>query len=68
MVEEITMEGLGGKFNQNIKLKNYLCNTGYLIIGEASNNQRWGIGKLLSDEDVLDHTKWSKDGNLTENH
>lgn len=63
-VEEVTLEGLRAKFTQNITLKTYLCDTGNLQIGEASENPRWGIGMNLSDEHVLDYTKWKSDGNL----
>lgn len=64
LVEEVTLEGLRAKFEQNTTLKTFLDDTGNLQIGEASDNPRWGIGMTLSDEDVLDHTKWNGDGNL----
>lgn len=64
MVEEVTLEGLRAKFNQNPSLKEYLSNTHNLLLGEASTNPRWGIGLELSDPNVLDHTKWLPDGNL----
>lgn len=63
MLSEITVEGLREKFKNN-QLRNYLCSTGDLRLGEASKNPTWGIGMDLSDDDVLDHTKWNKDGNL----
>lgn len=64
MVEQVTLEGLRAKFLQNNNLKTYLCDTGNLHIGEASENPRWGIGMNLSDDNVLDHTKWASEGNL----
>lgn len=63
-VENITIEGLKAKFQQNSDMFTFLYNTNDLKLGEASKNQRWGIGFELSDENVLDHTKWSVTGNL----
>lgn len=63
-VEEIATEGLRAKFQQNKSLREFLCSTNNLLLGEASKNPRWGIGLELSDENVLDHTKWSTTGNL----
>lgn len=64
MVEDVTLEGLRAKFGQNSQLKEYLLNTHNLYIGEASTNPRWGIGMELLDDNALDHTKWSPEGNL----
>lgn len=63
-VEEIALEGLRAKFGQNRQLRDYLCSTKQLILGEASRNTCWGIGMELSDPDVLDHSKWLESGNL----
>lgn len=63
-IQAIVMEGLRAKFEQNISLKEYLCSTGNLIIGEASTNSRWGIGMDLNDPEVLNPTKWLETGNL----
>lgn len=63
-VEEIAMEGLRAKFQQNKTMGEFLCSTNNLLLGEASKNPRWGTGFELSDENVLDHTKWSPTGNL----
>lgn len=63
-VGNITLEGLRAKFSQNIILKNCLCATGHREIGEASLNERWGVGMTLDDPDILDVTKWKADGNL----
>lgn len=63
-VEKVALEGLRAKVRQNRHIRDYLCDTKHLILGEASKNARWGIGMDLSDPDVLDHTKWSQTGNL----
>lgn len=63
-VENITVEGLKAKFQQNSDMYTFLYNTSGLMLGEASKNPRWGIGLELTDENVLDHTKWSASGNL----
>lgn len=64
MVEEITLEGLRGKFSQDQELKSYLCSTHPLSLGEASTNPVWGIGMDLNDKEVLNQDKWIKGGNL----
>lgn len=64
---DITLEGLGAKFNQNPVLNKFLCATNNLHLGEASTNPRWGIGMTLDDPDVLDTTKWRAEGNLLGN-
>lgn len=63
-IEELALDGLRAKFSQNLQLRDYLCATGNLILGEASPNTRWGIGMNLSDPDVLDSSKWLENGNL----
>lgn len=63
-VENIVLEGLRAKFQQNQNMLATLRNSTGLKLGEASKNPRWGIGLELSDENVLDHTKWSDSGNL----
>lgn len=63
-VENIALEGVRAKFQQNPNMLSCLRNSIGLKLGEASKNPRWGIGFELSHEDVLDHTKWSKTGNL----
>lgn len=64
MVEDITLEGLREKFSQNSVLKDYLCHTHPLVLGEASKNPTWGLGMDLKDEEVLNQTKWIPGGNL----
>lgn len=63
-VEKFLLEALRAKFTQNSHLREYLCDTQQLQIGEASRNPRWGIGMTLQDQDVLDTSKWSTSGNL----
>lgn len=63
-LENTVMEGLEAKFRQNPSMKDYLCSTGDLVIGEASTNARWGVGMDLEDKDVLDVSKWKESGNL----
>lgn len=60
----VATEGLHAKFRQNEALENYLCGTAPLTLGEASTNQQWGIGLTLEDDEVLNKTKWNKQGNL----
>lgn len=63
-VEGIAMEGLRAKFYQNRPLYNHLCDTGNLILGEASPNTTWGIGMDINNKEVLDQSKWLAGGNL----
>lgn len=63
-IQTTAMEGLRAKFMQNLQLKEYLCSTGDLILGEASTNSRWGIGMNLNDPEVLNPNRWLKSGNL----
>lgn len=63
-IEGVAMEGLRAKFVQNRPLHDYLCSTGKLILGEASTNATWGIGMDINNAEVLDHSKWSVEGNL----
>lgn len=60
----IATEGLQAKFRQNASLGEYLRSTAPLTLGEASKNPQWGVGFTLEDEDVLDKSKWNKQGNL----
>lgn len=55
---------LRAKFNQNKVLAHFLMDTYPRQIGEASKNETWGIGLSLDSKDVLDTTKWRKEGNL----
>lgn len=64
MVPDIALEGLRAKFKSNDDLANYLCDTEPLILGEASRDKTWGIGLTLDEKDVLDNSKWQKQGNL----
>lgn len=64
MVESVVMEGLEAKFRQNSSMRQYLCSTSPLTLGEASTNPRWGIGMLIDDKNILDLSKWSETGNL----
>lgn len=63
-VEEILLQGLRAKFGQNPDLKSFLVDTDHLMLGEASRDERWGIGMTLDDQQVLDITKWNPTGNL----
>lgn len=62
-VDNVLLTVLRAKFKQNETLKKFLCDTYPRKIGEASLNPQWGIGMSLTDENVLDTTKWHKDGN-----
>lgn len=63
-VESILIAALRAKFKQNQGLHKFLCDTHPRRIGEASINQKWGIGMPLSNPEVLDVDKWHKEGNL----
>lgn len=63
-VGDIILDALRAKFSQNVILKNCLCATGQREIGEASLNERWGIGMTLDSPDILDVSKWNVNGNL----
>lgn len=63
-IEQLANEGLRAKFTQNTQLKDFLCSTDNLILGEASTNIRWGIGMDLQNPEVLNPVKWSDTGNL----
>lgn len=63
-VPTVAMEGLRAKFAQNRSLKDKLCKTFPLTLGEASKNPRWGIGMDISDHEALDQGKWIESGNL----
>lgn len=64
LVESVISQGLEAKFKQNPSMREYLCNTGNLTLGEASTNPRWGVGLTLEDKDILDVSKWNESGNL----
>lgn len=63
-VEEWATEGIRAKFAQNQGLANFLCNTGKLHLGEASRNERWGVGMDLNNDQVLDFANWPNNSNL----
>lgn len=63
-LEETALEGLRAKFSQNRALRDHLCRTGKRTLGEASTNARWGTGIDINNEEALDQTKWSLEGNL----
>lgn len=63
-VATIAMEGLRAKFKQNRSLKDKLCQTHHLTLGEASVNERWGIGLDINHPDALNQDKWTTSGNL----
>lgn len=63
-ISDLAMEGLQAKFRQNKPLADFLCSTGNRTLGEASKNQQWGVGFTLDDNEVLDKSKWNKQGNL----
>lgn len=55
---DIVTEGVRSKFSSNEHAKAFLLNTGRRVIGEATKNTKWGIGVHISDEKVMDTTKW----------
>lgn len=62
--ETLIMTALRAKFLQNGNLAQFLMDTHPRLIGEASKNEMWGIGLSLDNRDVLDSSKWKKEGNL----
>lgn len=64
IVEDITIKGLKAKFTQNDHLLSFLRSTQGLQLGEASKNERWGIGFELKDKEVLNSDNWNPTGNL----
>lgn len=62
--KEVISKAARAKFGQNEHLANFLVETHPLRIGEASRDLFWGIGLTLENENVLDRTKWAKQGNL----
>lgn len=61
---DIVLEGVRAKFQANEKAKSCLIETNRLIIGEATKNSKWGIGKHISEDYVLDFSTW-KGENMT---
>lgn len=62
-VESVLLAALRAKFKQNNTLSKFLCDTHPRKIGEASINVKWGIGMSLTNDEVLDFTKWKAEGN-----
>ena len=60
----IAHQAITAKFSQNNILKTKLLATGNKVIGEASRDCVWGIGKKLNRLDVLDVGQWSGDNVL----
>ena len=57
--ESIVYEGNYAKFSQNNELRQYLLETGNLILVEASPYDTiWGIGMSQDDPNILDESKW----------
>lgn len=63
-IESVLLEGLRAKFSQNPALATFLIETNNLLIGEASKDERWGIGMTLSNPEVLNSSLWNPEGNL----
>lgn len=61
---DTALVGLRAKFGQNPPLGLFLCNTHPKMLGEASQNKRWGVGFTLIQSEVLDMQKWLPEGNL----
>lgn len=63
-IEPILLDGLKAKFSQNPAIASFLIDTDNLLLGEASKDDRWGIGMTLNDPQVLDSSLWNPEGNL----
>lgn len=57
--KKVAIAGCLAKFSQNGHLLEALIKTDGKLIGEASKDSFWGVGKSLSDETVLDSTSWA---------
>ena len=57
-IDTILNTGLRAKFSAG-KAKQYLIGTENRLIGEASENRRWGTGVHLNDPNALEHSKWT---------
>ena len=62
--ESECIKGLVAKFDQNLKLKTILLNTGDKTLIECSWDQVWGTGCPLSRPDCLDADNWESQGLL----
>lgn len=60
----IALEAIRAKFTQSKHLRDYLCNTRNMQLGEASKNPCWGVGMTLEDAQITNTEKWSTEGNL----
>lgn len=60
----LLMKALGGKFNQNRRLGDYLRSTFPRRLGEASRDTVWGIGIGLGEEGAMLQSSWHAEGNL----
>ena len=47
------------KFQQNVRAKSFLLNTGKTILAEATRDDYWGIGLPLSSKTISDQTSWT---------
>jgi ribA/ribD-fused uncharacterized protein len=61
---QVALDACLAKFAQNSELLDTLLDTENKVIGEASRDSFWGIGKSLADADVLDNGKWTGDNLL----
>ena len=66
VAHKISEPGLIAKYNQNAQLMNLLQSTGNQLIVEASRDTVWGTGIPLNSKDVLDRTKWTSNGILSD--
>ena len=58
LAKQVIKEACQAKFTQNADLLDILVDTDNKVIGEASKDPFWGIGKSLDDPNVLDNTNW----------
>jgi ribA/ribD-fused uncharacterized protein len=58
---KVATDGCMAKFSQNghLLVLEALIKTGHRIIGEASKDTFWGVGKSLSDETILESDAWT---------
>lgn len=63
-IDNVLLEALRAKFEQNPHLRSFLRDTNDLLLGEASRDPRWGIGMTLENPEVLNSSLWYPEGNL----
>ena len=64
--QTLIKRGVQEKFRTNSGAKKYLLDTEDRLIGEATKNNKWGIGLHISDQKVLDTSEWVGENTMGE--